>query len=194
MRKRKKNRGLLALGWTAAILVLLLFGAMVYAGFRAERLLPDWTGYQWLPVTQGDMGSALPEGALAIVDRRQMPQPKEVAAYRDEEGRVSFGRVASIQDGICRLVSDQGKELGSVEEEALLGAVHLYVSGLGGAVTFLHTYRLTVAAAAVIYLLALLGYVVTRGPRKRAKRRRELIELFAYYGEKYDMEESGIDY
>ena len=84
--------------------------------------------------------------------------------------------------------------MGSVEEEALLGAVHLYVSGLGGAVTFLHTYRLTVAAAAVIYLLALLGYVVTRGPRKRAKRRRELIELFAYYGEKYDMEESGIDY
>ena len=194
MRKRKKNRGLLALGWTAAILVLLLFGAMVYAGFRAEGLLPDGTGYQWLPVTQGDMGSALPKGVLAIVDRRQVPQPKVVTAYRIETGPGSFGPVASIQDGICRLVSDQGKELGSVEEEALLGAVHLYVSGLGGAVTFLHTYRLTVAAAAVIYLLALLGYVVTRGPRKRAKRRRELIELFAYYGEKYDMEESGIDY
>ena len=68
------------------------------------------------------------------------------------------------------------------------------MSGLGGLVTTLETYRLTVAATAAVYILALLAALFTRGKRRRQRRRRELVELFAFYGEKYDMEEADIDY
>ena len=69
-----------------------------------------------------------------------------------------------------------------------------YVSRLGGLVTTLATYRLTIAATTAVYLLVLLAALFTRGKRRRARRRRELVELFAFYGEKYDMEEADIDY
>ena len=195
MAKRKRqNRGLAIAGYVAACVGVLLLAVMTYTAFFADRLLPEGLPYQWSPVNQTDMGQALPEGALAVVDKQLYPSEREVGAYRDEEGRMVFGRVAKEEVNQLVLTADQGEASATVERSAMEGAVHLYVAGLGAVVELLHTYRLTVAAVAVLYLALLLVLVCTRGTRQRSRKRRELIELFAFYGDKYDLEETGIDY
>ena len=117
-----------------------------------------------------------------------------MAAYQTSDGQVAFGRVKEETVEGYTLGFDQEDETFQVKRKQVLGAVGVYVSGLGGLVTVLSTYRLTLAAAVALYLLFLVAMVCTRGPRRRAKRRRELMELFAFYGEKYDLEEADIDY
>lgn len=182
------------LGWGLAIAVGLALAAATYIGFFANRLLPEFCGYQLSPVIQQDMGQALPEGALAVVNLRSLPEENEAAAYRDEEGRMRFGRLCGKEGAAYLLKADLSRQTERLAADRLAGVVHLYVSGLGELTETLETYRLTVAATAAVYILVLLTALFTRGKRRRDRRRRELMELFAFYGEKYDMEEADIDY
>lgn len=182
------------LGWGLAIAVGLALAAATYIGFFANRLLPEFCGYQLSPVIQQDMGQALPEGALAVVNLRSLPEENEAAAYRDEEGRMRFGRLCGKEGAAYLLKADLSRQTERLAADRLAGVVHLYVSGLGKLTETLETYRLTVAATAAVYILVLLTALFTRGKRRRDRRRRELMELFAFYGEKYDMEEADIDY
>lgn len=182
------------LGWGVAILIGILLALATYIGFFADHLLPGFCSRQLSPVVQRDMGQALPEGSLAVVDLAAAPEQGEVAAYRDEKGRMLFGRMCGAQQGGYLLKGDLEEKAQMLEPEQLSGTVHFYVSRLGGLVTTLATYRLTIAATTAVYLLVLLAALFTRGKRRRARRRRELVELFAFYGEKYDMEEADIDY
>lgn len=182
------------LGWGLAIAVGLALAAATYIGFFANRLLPEFCGYQLSPVIQQDMGQALPEGALAVVNLRSLPEENEAAAYRDEEGRMRFGRLCGREGAAYLLKADLSRQTERLAADRLAGVVHLYVSGLGELTETLETYRLTVAATAAVYILVLLTALFTRGKRRRDRRRRELMELFAFYGEKYDMEEADIDY
>lgn len=182
------------LGWGLAIAVGLALAAATYIGFFANRLLPEFCGYQLSPVIQQDMGQALPEGALAVVNLRSLPEENEAAAYRDEEGRMRFGRLCGREGAAYLLKADLSRQTERLAADRLAGVVHLYVSGLGKLTETLETYRLTVAATAAVYILVLLTALFTRGKRRRDRRRRELMELFAFYGEKYDMEEADIDY
>lgn len=182
------------LGWGLAIAVGLALAAATYIGFFANRLLPEFCGYQLSPVIQQDMGQALPEGALAVVNLRSLPEENEAAAYRDEEGRMRFGRLCGKEGAAYLLKADLSRQTERLAADRLAGVVHLYISGLGELTETLETYRLTVAATAAVYILVLLTALFTRGKRRRDRRRRELMELFAFYGEKYDMEEADIDY
>lgn len=182
------------LGWGLAIAVGLALAAATYIGFFANRLLPEFCGYQLSPVIQQDMGQALPEGALAVVNLRSLPEENEAAAYRDEEGRMRFGRLCGREGAAYLLKADLSRQTERLAADRLAGVVHLYVSGLGELTETLETYRLTVAATTAVYILILLTALFTRGKRRRDRRRRELMELFAFYGEKYDMEEADIDY
>ena len=182
------------LGWGLAIAIGLALAAATYIGFFANRLLPEFCGYQLSPVIQQDMGQALPEGALAVVNLRSLPEENEAAAYRDEEGRMRFGRLCGREGAAYLLKADLSRQTERLAADRLAGVVHLYVSGLGKLTETLETYRLTVAATAAGYILVLLTALFTRGKRRRDRRRRELMELFAFYGEKYDMEEADIDY
>lgn len=182
------------LGWGLAIAIGLALAAATYIGFFANRLLPEFCGYQLSPVIQQDMGQALPEGALAVVNLRSLPEENEAAAYRDEEGRMRFGRLCGREGAAYLLKADLSRQTERLAADRLAGVVHLYVSGLGKLTETLETYRLTVAATAAVYILVLLTALFTRGKRRRDRRRRELMELFAFYGEKYDMEEADIDY
>ena len=195
MRKKKRKNRLkkrLCLAGIAASVVLLALA--LYMAFRADCLLPEGMYRQLIPVTQEDMAPALPKGSLAVVNELETPHERGVAAYRTEDDQVAFGRVKGETVEGYTLGCDQEDETFQVERSQVLGAVGVYVSGLGALVTVLSTYRLTLAAAVALYLLFLVAMVCTRGPRRRAKRRRELIELFAFYGEKYDLEEADIDY
>lgn len=182
------------LGWGLAIAIGLALAAATYIGFFANRLLPEFCGYQLSPVIQQDMGQALPEGALAVVNLRSLPEENEAAAYRDEEGRMRFGRLCGKEGAAYLLKADLSRQTERLAADRLAGVVHLYVSGLGKLTETLETYRLTVAATTAVYILILLTALFTRGKRRRDRRRRELMELFAFYGEKYDMEEADIDY
>lgn len=195
MRKKKRKNRLkkrLCLAGIAASVVLLALA--LYMAFRADCLLPEGMYRQLIPVTQEDMAPALPKGSLAVVNELEAPHERGVAAYQTEDGQVAFGRVKGETVEGYTLGCDQEDETFQVERSQVLGAVGVYVSGLGALVTVLSAYRLTLAAAVALYLLFLVAMVCTRGPRRRAKRRRELIELFAFYGEKYDLEEADIDY
>ena len=171
-----------------------LLALALYMAFRADCLLPEGMYRQLVPVTQEDMDPALPKGSLAVVNELETPHERGVAAYQTSDGQVAFGRVKEETVEGYTLGFDQEDETFQVKRKQVLGAVGVYVSGLGGLVTVLSTYRLTLAAAVALYLLFLVAMVCTRGPRRRAKRRRELMELFAFYGEKYDLEEADIDY
>ena len=173
---------------------MVLLALALYMAFRADCLLPEGMYRQLIPVTQEDMAPALPKGSLAVVNELETPHERGVAAYQTEDGQVAFGRVKGETVEGYTLGCDQEDETFQVERSQVLGAVGVYVSGLGALVTVLSAYRLTLAAAVALYLVFLVGMVCTRGPRRRAKRRRELIELFAFYGEKYDLEEADIDY
>lgn len=190
----KVHRGLAIVGWAAAGIGFLLLAMMTYTAFFADRLLPEAMHYQWSPVMQDDMGQALPEGSLAVVDRRGSPAEGEVGAYRDAQGKMAFGRVRREEVNQLYVAADQAEEAVAVGRGEMEGAVHLYVAGLGRVVVFLHTYRLTMAAVAVLYLALLVMLACTKGPRQRNRKRRELMDLFAFYGDKYDLEETGIDY
>lgn len=195
MRKKKRKNRLkkrLCLAGIATSVVLLALA--LYMAFRADCLLPEGMYRQLIPVTQEDMAPALPKGSLAVVNELETPHERGVAAYQTEDGQVAFGRVKGETVEEYTLGCDQEDETFQVERSQVLGAVGVYVSGLGALVTVLSAYRLTLAAAVALYLLFLVAMVCTRGPRRRAKRRRELIELFAFYGEKYDLEEADIDY
>ena len=195
MRKKKRKNRLrkrLCLAGIATSVVLLALA--LYMAFRADCLLPEGMYRQLIPVTQEDMAPALPKGSLAVVNELETPHERGVAAYQTEDGQVAFGRVKGETVEGYTLGCDQEDETFQVERSQVLGAVGVYVSGLGALVTVLSAYRLTLAAAVALYLLFLVAMVCTRGPRRRAKRRRELIELFAFYGEKYDLEEADIDY
>lgn len=192
--KRLGGRIGMILGWGLAILVGILLALATYIGFFADRLLPGSWGRQLSPMVQREMGQALPEGSLAVVDLKAQPAKGEVAAYRDDQGRMLFGRVTDQQQDLCLVKGDLEEKTQKLQRQQLSGTVHFYISRLGGLVTMLANYRLTVAATAAVYILVLLAALFTRGRRRRARRRRELIELFAFYGEKYDMEESDIDY
>lgn len=195
MRKKKRKNRLkkrLCLAGIAASVVLLALA--LYMAFRADCLLPEGMYRQLIPVTQEDMAPALPKGSLAVVNELETPHERGVAAYQTEDGQVAFGRVKGETVEEYTLGCDQEDETFQVERSQVLGAVGVYVSGLGALVTVLSAYRLTLAAVVALYLLFLVAMVCTRGPRRRAKRRRELIELFAFYGEKYDLEEADIDY
>lgn len=195
MRKKKRKNRLkkrLCLAGIATSVVLLALA--LYMAFRADCLLPEGMYRQLIPVTQEDMAPALPKGSLAVVNELETPHERGVAAYQTEDGQVAFGRVKGETVEGYTPGCDQEDETFQVERSQVLGAVGVYVSGLGALVTVLSAYRLTLAAAVALYLLFLVAMVCTRGPRRRAKRRRELIELFAFYGEKYDLEEADIDY
>lgn len=177
-----------------AVVSVVLLAVALFMAFRADCLLPEGMHQQLIPVTQEDMAPALPKGSLAVVSELETPHERGVAAYRTQDGQMAFGRVKEETVDGYTLGVDQGEETLQVERKQVLGAVGVYVSGLGRLVTVLSSYRLTLAAAAALYLLFLGAMVCTRGVRRRAKRRRELTELFAFYGEKYDLEEADIDY
>ena len=181
-------------GWGIAVAVGAALALAAYVGFFTDSLLPSFCGYQLSPVIQRDMGRALPEGGLAVVDLRSAPEQNEAAAYRDEEGRMRFGRLCGREGEAYLIKADLGQQTEQLSPDRVAGTVHLYVSGLGGLAIALETYRLTVAATAAVYILVLRAALFTRGKRRRERRRRELMELFAFYGEKYDMEEADIDY
>ncbi len=193
-RKKRKSRWKKRLCLTGVGVSVVLLALALYMAFRADCLLPEGMYRQLVPVTQEDMDPALPKGSLAVVNELETPHERGVAAYQTSDGQVAFGRVKEETVKGYTLGFDQEDETFQVKRKQVLGAVGVYVSGLGGLVTVLSTYRLTLAAAVALYLLFLVAMVCTRGPRRRAKRRRELMELFAFYGEKYDLEEADIDY
>lgn len=193
-RKKRKSRWKKRMRLAGVSVSVVLLALALYMAFRADCLLPEGMHRQLVPVTQEDMDPALPKGSLAVIDELETPHERGVAAYQTSDRQVAFGRVKEETVEGYTLGFDQEDETFQVDRKQVLGAVGVYVSGLGTLVTVLSTYRLTLAAVVALYLLFLVAMVCTRGARRRAKRRRELMELFAFYGEKYDLEEADIDY
>lgn len=191
---KPKHKGLVAAGWVFACLGALALLLMNWVAFSKGGLLPGFLPWQLIPVTDDTMGAALPQGSLALVEESYLPTAPQVAAYGDEFGATAFARVINQTGEDYQLGADEGQSLVLAQKSQLQGRVNFYIAGIGSAALWLRQFRLTVAALGTLYLLALLAVLLTRGPRQRARYRRELIELFAFYGEKYDAEESDIDY
>ncbi len=145
-RKKRKSRWKKRLYLTGVGVSVVLLALALYMAFRADCLLPEGMYRQLVPVTQEDMDPALPKGSLAVVNELETPHERGVAAYQTSDGQVAFGRVKEETVEGYTLGFDQEDETFQVERKQVLGAVGVYVSGLGGLVTVLSTYRLTLAA------------------------------------------------
>ena len=168
----------------AALLALALF-CLTLSVTSDGSFLPGFLPIEGYAVSGDAFPDLLPAGSLAII-RPGAP--------------LEAGRIALLNDGTLGVADGQGQVLtptqpiGIRQADQARGPVVWRISGLGGLFSALRRHP---AVLWTIWGLLLLGtalWCVTLPHRRRKREVRELIELFDYYGRKFDAEEEGIDY
>ncbi|MDD6316226.1 MAG: hypothetical protein PUB63_04370 [Clostridia bacterium] len=168
----------------AALLALALF-CLTLSVTSDGSFLPGFLPIEGYAVSGDAFPDLLPAGSLAII-RPGAP--------------LEAGRIALLNDGTLGVADGQGQILtptqpiGIRQADQARGPVVWRISGLGGLFSALRRHP---AVLWTIWGLLLLGtalWCVTLPRRRRKREVRELIELFDYYGRKFDAEEEGIDY
>ncbi|MBQ5813323.1 MAG: hypothetical protein IIW34_04145 [Clostridia bacterium] len=179
--------------YIALCLAFVFIAACTAVTFTNDNILPEGMRWRAYPVTlEGAdaewLGEAMPNGCLALADGESELISGSIAVIEDE-GEVTFGVVSEDGEGIIRVSSGS-----LLPKDQSLGVVFYRIEGLGAAVSFIRENAMAVRVGAAAIIAVSLLWVVTIPSRRRKKEVRELIELFEYYGRKYDEEEEGIDY
>lgn len=181
------------LKYIALCLVFLILSACTYVTYTEDNLMPEGFGIGAYPAQlEGAdaewLGNAVPNGSLVIADESIEPTAGDVAVYKGEN-RYAFAVIS--EDGSQMISPDLTVTLPAEEN---LGIAFYRIEGLGSAVLMLRENAVAVRAAAGLTVALSLVWIITLPSRRRKKEVRELIELFDYYGRKFDEEEEGIDY
>ena len=179
--------------YIALCLAFIVIAACTAVTFTENNILPDGLRWRAYPVTlEGAdaewLGEAMPNGCLALADRDSELLSGSITAVEDE-GEITFGVVSEDGEGIIRVSTGI-----LLPKEQSLGVVFYRIEGLGAAVDMIRENAVAVRVGAAAVIAVCLLWAVTLPSRRRKKEVRELIELFEYYGRKYDEEEEGIDY
>lgn len=169
----------------AGILMACLLIIILAITFSKEGLLPSFLPIRAYAVEQEVLPDVLPGGSLAIVDPKAVPEAGHVVLSPEHTFAVADGAGSLVLIEDPAVVYDAAQSLGRVTYRiAMLGSVCL----------LLQRYRVFVWVLCVLLVGTGAAWVVTAPKRRRKKEVQELIELFEYYGRKYDAEEEGIDY
>lgn len=172
----------------AAALVLCL---CLFVTFTTGGLLPGFLKIGAYAVESDEYGGVMPQGSVALVDKGSAIEKGDIVVFLSQGG-YSFGTVLSREEGWVSL-SSMGQSA-DFTLEVIQGRVFYRINGLGSAAVFLRDNRMAVVAVIAAAALGVIIWLASLPARRRRKEVKELIELFEYYGRKYDLEEEGIDY
>ena len=172
-------------GILAACLLIILLGAALAVSFSREGLLPAFLPIRAYAVEQEVLPDLLPKGSLVIIDPDAALEAGHVVLSSEHTFTVADGEGGLVLLEDPAVVYDSGHAIGRVTYRiALLGSVCL----------FLQQYRVALWVLCILLTAAVGAWMATAPKRRRRREVQELIELFDYYGRKYDAEEEGIDY
>ncbi|WP_458863582.1 hypothetical protein [Acidaminobacterium chupaoyuni] len=191
--KKKKYKTGRVIGLVFVILLFLILCLLTYSAFRPFSLLPQGLNWQAAPVAENTLKNSLPKGSLAMIDRLKTPHQNDMAAYREND-QIKFGRVAEEKAEGYQLQNETDSKSVFIDRVKIYGAVPYYIANLGALLLLLNEFRLTMVAVCALYLVFWLLFLATAPARRKMRKKKELMELFEFYGEKYDIEEAGIDY
>ena len=174
MEQKKKGKGKTVVKVLGSILATLLVLCIAYTAIMGDNLLPTPLPYGLYPVSEQQAEGILKPGALVWTHRNQ---PVVQGDY-----------ITRLEEGNTRIF-EQAETDGT-------GEVVLYqVAFWGTVVLFLHQNMIAILCGLVgLLILCVLIPILTAPRRRMKKRRQELLDLFAFYGEKYDLEDADIDY
>ncbi len=172
-------------GAAAALLFLLTAACCLSVTLADGGLLPAFLPFEGYAVQSDSLGGLLPGGSLAIVDPDAALEAGHVA--------MLFAGTTAVADGEGMLIDPEAPEV-AYEAADAAGRVVYRIAGLGALLALLQQGKLIVWAVLAVVLIGALLWMAAAPKRRRKKEIRELIELFDYYGRKYDAEEEGIDY
>lgn len=167
------------------LFLLLATAGCLSVTLAGRGLLPAFLSVEGYAVQHDSLDGLLPGGSLAIVDPGAELEAGHVA--------LLFEGTLGIADGEGRLIDAHAPEVSYAASDAV-GRVIYRIAGLGTVLSLLQQGRWVLWALLALVLLGGIAWAVTAPKRRRKKEVRELIELFDYYGRKYDAEEEGIDY
>lgn len=167
------------------LLFLLVAAGCLSVTLAGRGLLPAFLSVEGYAVQHDGLDGLLPGGSLAIVDPGAELEAGHVA--------LLFEGTLGIADGEGRLIDAHAPEVSYAASDAV-GRVIYRIAGLGTVLSLLQQGRWVLWALLALVLLGGIAWAVTAPKRRRKKEVRELIELFDYYGRKYDAEEEDIDY
>ncbi len=172
-------------GAMGALLFLIMVLACLSVTLADDGLLPDFLPVEGYAIAADTLDGLLPGGSLAIVDPAAPLEPGHVAISPEGSPVVADG------EGWLR---DPGDPALAWEEADSRGRVVYRIAGLGALLSLISEGRTFVWAALALTAACAALWMAAAPKRRRKKEVRELIELFDYYGRKYDAEEEGIDY
>ena len=174
----------IAAGSLALLLVLVLAAGLMVTS-ATEGLLPSFLPVRGYLVQEDAFEGLLPMGSLAIVDPDAVIEAGHVVC--DADGRMT------VADGEGNLILAADPAVVYAQAEGT-GRVIYRINGMGAALQLVQDHRMVVWGMMGLGTAGLLVWAAGAPKRRRKKEVQELIELFDYYGRKYDAEEEGIDY
>ena len=175
------------------ILLLILLAAVNYFTARPSNLLPEFFPYASYPVLTDNMEQTIPSHSAVWVEKDASVKENSIIVY-EMDGAVHLARVNSILSEEYLIGTDRQEASNQIPKDCVLGVVTSHLSYLGIIAHFLFVNRVAVWAAtgAILLIMVIVCIVIHRHREKTDKQK--LIQLFEFYGEKYDLEDAGVDY
>ena len=173
---------------TAAVICACVLSAAVTV--PGDNILPPFMGTAIYAAPSNQYEELLPSGCAVLAEKDFQPERGDLVVYFSD-GVTAIGAVLDQEEGEIRLLDGEEK---TVPFENVKGRIFYRIDGLGRVITFIKNNSAAVRIADAAILAAILVWCVTLPSRRRKAEVKELIELFDYYGRKFDEEEEGIDY
>ncbi len=170
--RKKKSTGKRVLLSLLAIVLLLL----CYMAWRPYDLLPRPFGYGLYPITQDVPGVSIEAGDAILTDRNATVWEGKLAVFP-----ASGAGAAEIA------VAVQTEQSGAE-------AMAYRIVGLGALVLFLAQWRIVVWGGCGLLVVVWVVYTLCSKQRRLRKKQQALRQTFAFYGEKYNLEDSDVEY
>ena len=168
-----------------ALLLLLALALCLLVTFSTDGLLPKVLPVQGYAVWDASFEELLPVGSLAIVDPEASMESGHVVW--GPEGRLT------VADGEGNLILAADPAI-VYDQTYGTGRIIYRINGLGAILETVQQNKMILWGILGIGAASAAAWGLNAPKRRRRKEVQELIELFDYYGRKYDAEEEGIDY
>ncbi len=155
-----------------------------------DNILPPFMGTAMYAAPANQYAELLPSGCAVMAEKDFQPERGDLVVY-SSGGKISVGAVLGQEEGEMHLLDGEERV---VPFEDVKGRIFYRIDGLGRVIMFIKNNSDAVRVTDAAILGAILIWYATLPSRRRRAEVRGLIELFDYYGRKFDEEEEGIDY
>ncbi len=175
----------------AAVLVCLAVCAVLTVTLSTDGFLPSFLPIGAYQVNTSEYGAMLPRGSLVVAERGAVLGIGDIVVLPVGSERV-IGSVLELNDGTA-FVRAGGTDL-AVEVSRVCGRVYYRFDGLGDFCARLRQYRVAIWCVMLLIAAAAAAFVASAPARRHKAEVKRLVELFDYYGRKFDEEEKDVEY